>query len=84
LEDFAADQPNTEYVILEKCYGQNRSGLWSYHLATQDKTSALIALVRHTGQCSPGMGELEYAMEIYLLGPHPGAGPEQGFCSFER
>lgn len=84
LQDFGADPPNTNYDILDKRYGQNRGGLWSYHLATDDRKSRLTAIVRLTDQCSPGMGELEYAMEIFLLGPRPDAGPAQGCCSFER
>jgi len=84
LQDFSDDQTSSNYKVVDKRYGQNRSGLWSYHLQSDDMKSRLTAIVKHTNQCSPGMGELEYAMEVYLLGPNATEGPAQGCCSFDR
>jgi len=84
LRDFGSDQTSTRYTVVDKRYGQNRSGLWSYHLQTADMKLKLTAVVKLTDQCSPGMGELEFAMEIYLLGLRPDTGPAQGCCTFSR
>ena len=84
LQDFGGDQTSTRFKVIDKRYGQNRGGLWSYHLQSDDMKSKLTALVKHMGQCSPGIGELEFALEIYLLGLEPDLGPAQGCCSFNR
>jgi len=84
LQGLAGDQTDTNYEVVDKRYGQNRGGLWSYHFQSGDMKSKLTALVKHTGQCSLGMGELEFAMEVYLLGLEPDLGPAQGCCSFNR
>jgi uncharacterized membrane protein len=72
----------TKLTVAEKRQGENRSGLWSVRLATQNNKSSVTALIVFTDRCSAGTGDLQYAFEIYLLGLRPQYGPVQGCCSF--
>ena len=41
MQDYFTDQELTDFGVRDKRHGQNRGGLWSYHLASADGTSAI-------------------------------------------
>ena len=80
LNDPELPQPQN-LTLIGKRKGLNRTNVWAYYLATEDKTSVLTGLVVYTDQCSDGMSDLNYGYEIYLMGFRPGEGPAQGCCT---
>lgn len=82
LEDPATEgKGTTDLSVKARLPGNNRPGLWFVYAETEDKSQGLSAVINRSGQCSNGMSDYLYDLEIFLMGLIPGEGPVQGCCT---
>ncbi len=64
--------------------GANCSDLWSYTLDNASGTGAMSGVLIWREGCSDGMSDVDFPLELILLGVQGSDGPWQGCCSLPR
>lgn len=84
LNDPGADGESlVSFSVKARQPGIGRRGLWFVYAESDDKSQGLSAIINRSGQCSDGMSDYLYDLEIFLMGFIPGEGPVQGCCTIQ-